>query len=825
MKKIITFFSIFLLLLTTSVQAQTNSYYVDGSLTTNGNGTLASPWNRVWYAINRARDTTKEETVYIKAGRYTIDPNDYLTQLYIGSVHGGGGGKYLTLRTYAGDEGKVIFDGTNLTTNPYYPNMVAMSSASYVKLQNLVFRNLKNTNGYVVNIQNSQNIQVNNCAFDSLYWTTTSAEYGYPTANNTSNFIHAVYLANSSSVTVTNDTLRNAAPGWGELVKDAGGNAAITKTSLITSNVTPVASDYYVALTGNDTTGSGSLTKPWRTLKKANETAGLNYTYYPAQLINAPVTIYLRAGTHRPTGSGIYIGSNRGTNNQWYSIKNYPGEAPVLDGSNITGKFSALLSIASAQLIRIEGLSLTKMTNDSALQYAEPSTGTKDTRFGIIVSGQSKYIVIKKNKIYDMAWTRNTTKQKTPTGSDNLNPLVVLGTTDTAIRNVVIDSNEVYNNVPGFAEAVSINGYVDSFAATHNIIHDNANIGIVAAGNYQWVVNDPVFTVTAPNNYSRNGFIISNTVYRNISPYAVSAGIYLDGSRNVLVQDNDSYQNGAGISIGNEQPNSVSGYHTINLNVFRENLTAGVYFGSTNTSSWVEHCTFKNNTVENNYVLDSVLRAKANNQYGITNGSQRYTEVNFYRLRNSMFKQNTIESLSDYVVGFYHTQSADTLWYNTYYVISESACQARFVQDMNDDGAIAGPPTDSIYVSFHKYALRTGYDQSSDCEGQDYSATGCGTAARLATIQQTDPSMPISIYPNPAPGSIHIKFGLKKAGAVNITIADISGRLLLLQKQEVPAGAHHLQLGNLKQNGIAAGAYFLKVVTAEETKLSKIIIQ
>lgn len=826
MKKQVTFLGICALLLSVSVKAQTNSYYVDGSLGTNGNGTEASPWNRIWYAINRTRDTTKDEVVYIKAGTYTIDPNDFLTQLYIGAANGGGGGKYLTLRTYAGDEGKVIIDGKNLTTNPYYPNMLVISGANYVKLQNLVFRNLKNTSGYALNIQSSQNIQVNNCAFDSLYWTTSSAEYGYPTVNNNSNFIHAVYLYSNSTVSFTSDTLRNSAPGWGEFIKDAGGNSSITKTSLVTSGVAPVASDYYVALTGNDTTGSGSVGNPWRTLARANELAGINYTYSPSVLINAPVNIFLRGGTHKPAVNGIFIGSNRGTNNQWYTIRNYPGETAILDGSNISTKFSALIAVSDAKLVRIEGLQLTKMTNDSALQYASPSVGTKDTRFGIIVSGKSKYIVIKKNKIHDMAWTRNTGLQKTPTASDNLNPLVILGTTDTAIRNVVIDSNEVYNNVPGYAEAVTVNGNVDSFAITNNLVFDNANIGIVAAGNYQWVVDDVNFSVTAPNNYAKNGFILGNTAYRNISPIAVSAGIYLDGSRNVLVEDNLSYWNGTGISVGNEQYNSVSGYHTVNSNVLKENLSAGLFYGSTNATSWVEYCTVKNNTIKDNYIIDSSLRARANNQYGITNASQRYTEVNIYRLRNSVFKQNTIESMSNIVLGLYLTQSADTLKWNEYYVISEDACQAIFVQDKNNDGSIVSP-TDSIYTNFHQYALRTGYDQDSECEGQEYSATGCGTSGRPAPVRaiQQNTAVPITVYPNPATENIMVQLGIKKAGAVHISLTDMSGRLLYNRQQEYAAGKHTISISSLKQKGLAAGTYLLRVTTPGETKLCKLIIQ
>ncbi len=823
---------VLLLLCYISAKAQTaNSYYVDGSQATNGTGTLASPWNRIYYAINRVRDTTKDAIVYIKAGTYTIDSTNYLSQLYIGSNNGGANGKYLTLRPYAGDEGKVYIDGSKLATNPFYPNMLIVSGAKYVKLQGLRFRSLKNTNGYAVNIQGAQNIEINNCAFDTLRWTATSAEYGYPTVNNTSNFIHAVYLANNTNIAIANDTLRNSAPGWGEFVKDAGGNTGITQTALVSTNVTAVASDYYVALTGNDTTGSGSITKPWRTVKKANELAGINYTYSPSILINAPVTVYLRAGTHKPLTDGIFIGSNRGTNGQWYTIRNYPGENVIVDGSNITGKFSALIAISDAKYIRIEGLKLTKMTNDSALQNIGPSVGTKDTRFGIIVSGKSSNVIIKKNEIYDMAWTRNSSKQKIPTGSDNLNPLVILGTTDTSIRNVIIDSNTVYNNITGYAEAVTVNGNVDSFAVNNNLVFDNANIGIVAAGNYQWVVDDVTFTVTAPNNFSKNGFILNNTVYRNISPIAVSAGIYLDGSRNVLVQNNESYNNGTGLSVGNEQPNSISGYHTVNSNVFRDNLSAGLYYGSTNPTSWVQNCTVKNNTIKNNYVLDSVLRAKANNQYGITNASQRYTEVNIYRLRNSMFKQNTIESLSNIVLGLYLTQSADTLWYNTYYVISGDACQAIFVQDKNNDGVIA-LPADSIYFNFHQYAKRTGYDQNSSCEGQSYNPSGCGTppAAFLGggleeQLIADESKINIKTFPNPVVNNLFIKMSLQTAGLVNVQMIDLSGRIVLSRQQQLSKGVQQLNIQGIKQAAIKPGIYWVKIATPDETKIFKIAVQ
>src|ERR1700754_1964263 len=167
MRSKITLTTVCCVLLSLFASAQVNEYYVDGSLSTNGNGTIGSPWNKIWYAVNRSpRDTTKDAVVYIKRGSYVIDSTDFSSQLFIGAANGGGGGKYLILRPYAGDEGKVIIDGKKLATTAFFPNMLIISGARYVRVQNLVFRNLKNTSGYVVNVQNSQNIEIKNCAFD-----------------------------------------------------------------------------------------------------------------------------------------------------------------------------------------------------------------------------------------------------------------------------------------------------------------------------------------------------------------------------------------------------------------------------------------------------------------------------------------------------------------------------------------------------------------------------------------------------------------------------------------------------------------------------------
>lgn len=799
----------------TLIYAQ-NYYYVDAANTVDGTGTTIDPWKKIGLALNNVpyvSGTGVDAVVYIKRGTYTIDPNDQASQIYITGTRGGSAGKYFTLKAFPGDEGLVIINGSSLTTNPYFPFMSAIVSTDYVRFDGLTFSGLSNTSGYGITVQNVTNLEIKNCTFTNLKWETDSIQSRYPLSTN--NFINPIDISGTtSSISITNNSFQNLALAWGQTVKIASGSTGISQTGSTYANLIGFASDYYVSLSGNDTTGNGSITKPWKTISKATNTAGINYNTSPASLINVPVNIYLRSGTHKPAGT-IFITDLRGSNGTTFKIKNYPGEHPTVSGEHITAKFSSIFSIAGAKNVSIEGLKITKLTNDSTLTNQLPSIGTKDVRFGIIVSGQCANISIRKNEIYDLKWTRDTIKQKHPTSSDNMAAIMVLGTTDTSMRNVVIDSNTVYEIVPGYTEAITVNGNVDSFAITNNLVFDIANIGIVAAGNYPWVVDDPNYSVTAPNNNAKNGWITNNTVYRCLSPIAVSAGIYLDGSKNVTVENNLSYWNGAGCSVGNEQYNSTSGGHTIKNNVFKENLSSGFYYGSINTTSWVEDCVVKWNTIKNNFRIDTALYNKANGQYGTLNPAGRYVEVQIYRLRNSSFFENEITSRSNIMVGLFRTQSGLSFYDNEYYPASNDACQAIFVQDINNDGAI-GLPQDSIYFTFHNYAKQTGYDQSSFCAGAEYDAHGCGTnllAGDLLSVkaEEKTPAFKVSVFPNPVVNDLNVNIQLPKPQTLNIQLVDAAGQTWLQQTRKLDQGTHQLKLLNVKNNNLAAGIYFLRI--------------
>jgi uncharacterized repeat protein (TIGR02059 family) len=101
---------------------------------------------------------------------------------------------------------------------------------------------------------------------------------------------------------------------------------------LLCISVAVKATIYYVAPTGNDG-NPGTITQPWATWQY-----GFNHIA-PGDIL------YIRGGTYTPTVittnhsryCAVVVDSKSGTSSNSYQVFAYPGETPVLDGSNITG--------------------------------------------------------------------------------------------------------------------------------------------------------------------------------------------------------------------------------------------------------------------------------------------------------------------------------------------------------------------------------------------------------------------------------------------------------------------------------------------------------
>ncbi|WP_420573967.1 T9SS type A sorting domain-containing protein [Kordia sp.] len=239
---------------------------------------------------------------------------------------------------------------------------------------------------------------------------------------------------------------------------------------------------------------------------------------------------------------------------------------------------------------------------------------------GMKIFGMGDSITVKNCALKNMGWTLN--EDTIPSGSAISAGIIVEGNeNDGPITNLVIENNTINDMINGFAENITVTGYIDGFRIENNVLSDNGNIGIAIAGYYPEVqdcdfsVNPVICDPMDPGkNQARNGIVRFNRVINSNQPDFAAAGIYCDGCRDVVIERNFVKGSDVGISVGCENGGSfmnefsASNVKVIN-NITTENLLNGITIGSKlnepnvsqgNALSTVKDCEIRNNTIYKN---------------------------------------------------------------------------------------------------------------------------------------------------------------------------------------------------------------------------------
>jgi len=385
--------------------------------------------------------------------------------------------------------------------------------------------------------------------------------------------------------------------------------------------------NFYVdKATGNDNNSGTAINQAWKTIQNAfdNATPGS--------------TVLIRGGTYNENLSA----NVSGTPGKVITFRNYQNEIVILDGTGTSQP--ELLYIENQSHLAIENIIIQNKTVNNAVGITIACTA----------NGSVTDITLKKLKITGINWSSN--PNAIPTSNNNSNPLLVYGSGTNqanAITNIIIDSCEVYNNITGFSEAISLDGNVDGFTVSHNNVHDNKNIGILMGGNYKASSNPAV-------DHTRNGKCFRNTCCNNVSLYATSAGIYVDGGMNIVVERNTSYGNGFGIEIGCEENGNTSDI-IVRDNVIYNNKEAGLSIGGYTSSTTGQ--------VLNSSVLNNTFLKNDYSNSGI--GEIYITKMSNCKIRNNIFYTNTQNILisRDNISPF----SNNNINYNCWYILRATA--------------------------------------------------------------------------------------------------------------------------------------------------------
>lgn len=345
-------------------------------------------------------------------------------------------------------------------------------------------------------------------------------------------------------------------------------NIIIILIALLTSLNTFAQTNYFVDdINGNDLNNGTSLATAWKTIQKACDAATPNSI------------VQIKAGIYN---ENIVVNIS-GTPGNSITLKNYLNDVVLIDGTGTSG--TTMLSVTDKSFLNFQNLTIQNLTVNDAQGILIETTGINS----------STELSFKNITIKNINWTSN--PLTIPTSSNNAQSFIAYGG-DGGITNITIDSCKVFNNILGFSEAMTLDGNVDGFTIKNCEVHDNTNIGIDIAGNYQ-VSSNPT------TDHARNGLLFNNTCYKNVSLAATSAGIYVDGGQNVLIEKNKCYENGNGIEIGCEE-NGTTNTIIVKNNLVYNNQEVGIYVGgyTTSTSGQVLDCIIRNNTLFKNNSLN-----------------------------------------------------------------------------------------------------------------------------------------------------------------------------------------------------------------------------
>lgn len=401
--------------------------------------------------------------------------------------------------------------------------------------------------------------------------------------------------------------------------------------------------NFYVDKTiGSDANNGLTVVTPWKTIQKA------------ATMATANSIVHINAGIYY---ENVTVQTN-GASGSPIVFTGYGGPV-ILDGTGTSG--TTMLSISNRSNLTFENITIQNLVKSFARGISLTTA-----------SGTCNNITFRNITVKNIKWTANSTD--IPQDSNNAWGMYIRGQSG-AITNLLIENCSVHDNVLGYSEALSVSGNVNVFSIRNCTVYDNTNIGIHISG---------PSTGIGP----QNGDITGNICHGNISPIALSAGIYLDGPSDITVERNSCYENPIGIEVGCEKDGATQ-YVNVKNNLLYNNRYSGLAVGgyTTATTGQVLYSTFRNNTLFKNNSFTSGI-----------------AEITVSKASNCVFEDNIVYSNNqDILLTMLNIQpQANNLFnYNCWFTTDG---------DANDLTFYCGLAT---YDSFSQYKSGTGQDSNS----------------------------------------------------------------------------------------------------------------
>lgn len=242
------------------------------------------------------------------------------------------------------------------------------------------------------------------------------------------------------------------------------------------------AAEYHVTVSGNDSSGNGSLLKPWRTPE------------YGAQQLAAGDTLFIHKGTYYINGTSHQLPTIRpihsGTASNRITITAYGDDEVILDGGK--GPTDAIIGVLNMNYItisalKVKGLVIFWSTTGSILEYCDIWEGgdnyVANYNFGNVLYIENTHdCIIRNNWLHDNVIAQDRSHSPLVHQYDSWN--------------LVIEHNEFYNSK---SSALVLKDNPETVYVRYNYFHDNYHSGV-------WSANQ---------DDGHNVYVYNNIFYRN----------------------------------------------------------------------------------------------------------------------------------------------------------------------------------------------------------------------------------------------------------------------------------------------------------------------
>jgi Secretion system C-terminal sorting domain len=511
-------------------------------------------------------------------------------------------------------------------------------------------------------------------------------------------------------------------------------------------------------------------------------------------------------------------------------LMNYPNQNPVIDGDNISfvnDSPQGLVRIIDKSYIKVIGFEIGNVVvSDNDIFPA-----------GIWIYGSLSNVEIRNNKIHTIQQNAN---------DAGAHGLAVYGTHQSVpISELLIDGNEIYNCKLGWSESLVLNGNVENFIVSNNVVHDNNNIAFDFIGHEGECPNPEL-------DQARNGIVTDNIAFnidsRGNQAYGDEAsadGFYIDGGKDIVIERNTVYNCNIGIEIASEHGGKSTSGIIVRNNLVRENSVYGIAIGGYDSQRGsTSDCKIMNNTLYKNN--------SENLDWGVEMLVQFYCEDNIISNNIIVSKSNTpmLDHTSNtgnnnvFTNNLYFTEGNAKWNYGSTSYSNFGNYKIGSGQEMNSlygNPMLINPENDNPNIQKNSPAIDHGENfESSITSNFDYFGNrrvvneiidiGAVESNDVTDIKSLDQIIRSSFellpaYPNPFNPTTTISFDISSRNNSNkltLKIFDSLGRIFLDKTIFLNGNLHHNYKWNAENN--KSGIYYVAINSRSERKVRKLVL-